>query len=455
MTENEIKLVLESAMDGGAGFAELFLEDREENHIGCVDGAVQGIKSLRIYGAGLQLISGGRRVYVYSNTVSADSLIGLARRGNEMLASAAERRNRTDLRRESRQTPNVIIKYPGTVDSRDKISVLTRADRALTAGGGSLSYRQVLYLDTDQRVTVANSEGLFASDRRVTSRLRFTYTLQDGGETVSTWTDFTRPMGFETFDSGEYEEFGKGIIARAKASLHGRKVTPCTVPVVLAAGGCGTLWHESCGHSLEATAISSGSSAFAGKIGEKVASSKVTLIDDGTLPGFYGSNAMDDEGQKTRRNVLIENGVLKDYLCDRYYGSKIGMKSNGCGRRQNYTYAPVSRMSNTFLAPGTDKEEDIIASVKEGLFVQSIGGGTGGMQFTLNVNEGYWIQNGKIAWPVKGVMMTGNGIDVIKKVDMVGDRLAGEGGSFCGAASGLVPTTAFQPMVRISDMAIG
>jgi TldD protein len=224
---------------------------------------------------------------------------------------------------------------------------------------------------------------------------------------------------------------------------------------VLAAGDCGTLWHESCGHSLEAVAIAAGSSAFAGKIGEKVASEKVTLIDDGTLTGQYGSGAIDDEGHVRQRNVLIENGILKGYLCDRYHGKLIGMESTGSGRRQNYTYAPAARMTNTLLAEGTDEEEEMIRSVDNGLYVQSIGGGYGGSQFSLAVQEGFWIKNGKIDRQVKNLMLTGNGIDVIKRIDRVGRHLQLESGAFCGAVSGLVPTTTPQPMCRISAMSVG
>ncbi len=455
MTQQEMERILESAVCGGAEFAELFLEDREETHIGCRDGVLQGMKSLRIYGAGLALIAQGRRVYLHTNRVDEESLIRLAGRGNEMLKAEKKKRRPISCIRQERHNPNAVVMVPSEIAGHKKTEVLIRADGALRGAGVGLSYRNLTYFDTDQRVTVANSEGLLASDRRVTSRIRFQYTIQEGELCRGAWQDYTRPAGFEAFASGEYEDVIREGVQAAKRAMHGKSVKPCTVPVVLAAGGCGTLWHESCGHSLEANAIAGGGSAFAGKLGELVANPKVTLIDDATLPGYYGSNGMDDEGHRTQRNVLIENGVLKGYLCDRYYGSLIGMESCGCGRRQNYTYAPAARMSNTFLAPGTDREEDIIASVEEGLFVKSIGGGTGGAQFTLNVSEGYWIEKGKITVPVSGVMLTGSGIDVIKRVDMVGDRLEGEGGSFCGAGSGLVPTTAFQPMVRISQMSIG
>ena len=312
------------------------------------------------------------------------------------------------------------------------------------------------YFDTDQRVTVANTQGVYTTDRRVTSRLRMQPVVENEKGSYGVFHDMPYAKGFEAFEQEDVTaDFARNLIFQFDRILRADTVKPCVVPVVLAAGSCGTLWHESCGHSLEAIAIAGGGSAFAGLIGQKVASHKVTLVDDGTLPGQYGSAAIDDEGHPTQRNVLIENGILKGYMCDHYFGSLIGMESTGSGRRQNYTYAPTSRMTNTMLAEGTDDEEEIIRSVPDGLYVTSIGGGFGGAQFSLAVEEGFWIKNGQLDRQVKNLMLTGSGIDVIKRIDRVGRKMEMEGGSFCGASSGLVPTTTPQPMCRISEMAIG
>jgi TldD protein len=313
----------------------------------------------------------------------------------------------------------------------------------------------ISYFDNDQRILVANSEGLLTSDRRVSERMRFALTLADEKGSYCDWEDYTRAAGFEAFaDIEACEAFARGYVSRAERIWHALPAKSCQVPVVLDAGTCGTLWHECCGHGLEASAIASGDSIYVGQIGKRIASDKVTLLDDGTWPGLYGSSAIDDEGHPRQKNVLIENGILKQYMCDRIHGRMIGQESNGCGRKQNYTYATTSRMSNTYLAPGEDDEAEILRSVPEGLFVKSFGGGTGGQTFTLSVKEGYWIKNGAIDHQVKGLMLSGNGLEVMQKVDRVGRNLIHEGGAFCGAASGLIPTTASQPMVRISEMSI-
>lgn len=394
--KDEIRQVLESAKALGIEFAELFFEDREETNIPCIETVIQGVKSLRICGAGLYLIQGLSNVYLYTNQVTKEALLDLVKKGAEMLeikarAAAAG----IVLTEKSYHNPCPVVKYPSQISNQDKINVLLEADKAARSAGVNVRSLNVNYFDTDQRVLIANTEGLYTTDRRVTTRMRMQAVVADGDSAYGTWDDYTKASGFEAYDDElSYTSFAKDMVKRADRIRTAGSISPCTVPVVLAAGGCGTLWHESCGHSLEAIAIAHRSSAFVDKIGEKVASDKVTLVDDGTLPGQYGSAAIDDEGHPMQRNILIENGVLKSYMCDRYYGKLLGMESTGSGRRQNYTYAPVSRMTNTCLAEGSDDEDEIVRSVDNGLYVESIGGGFGGMQFSLEVKEGFWIKNG-------------------------------------------------------------
>ena len=229
------------------------------------------------------------------------------------------------------------------------------------------------------------------------------------------------------------------------------------MPVVLANGFGGVIFHEACGHSLEANSVANNASEFCGKIGQVVASPLVTAYDDGCIAMAHGSTNFDDEGTPNRRRLLIENGVLKNYLTDKFYGRKLGMVSNGAGRRQDYTYMPVPRMSNTFIANGSSKEEDMIASIDYGLYAKTPHGGsvnpvTG--EFNFAIAEGYIIRNGKIAEQVKGARLIGKGIDVLKKIDMVGNNLELRSG-ICGASSGRIPTTVGQPTIRISEMTVG
>lgn len=456
ISELQMKQVLDTALSSGGDFAELYFEDREETNIKSRDASIQGVKQIRLYGVGLTVLYKSQRVYVYTNNTSYESLMKLAKRAADMMEAEKKAGQSRDLIQQAFRNPNPILTYPGEVSAARKIKALLQADKAARSTDAKVLTMDVDYFDNDQKILVANSEGLLATDRRVNSRMRFGVTVGDEKEASYEWEDYTKAQGFECFaDMGECEAFARDFVKRMDAIRHARPVKACRVPVIMDAGSCGTLWHECCGHGLEAKAIASGDSIYVNKIGERVGSDKVTIIDDGSYPGLYGSSALDDEGHVRQKNILIENGILKTYLCDRFHGRLIGMDSNGAGRKQNYTYAATSRMSNTYLAAGNDDEKEILRSVPEGLYVKKLGGGSGGQMFTISVKEGYWIKNGQIDHQVKGVMLNGNGIDVMNRIDRVGKIMETDMGGFCGSDSGLIPTTTFQPMVRISEMAIG
>ncbi|MGL5353484.1 MAG: TldD/PmbA family protein, partial [Clostridium sp.] len=219
----------------------------------------------------------------------------------------------------------------------------------------------------------------------------------------------------------------------------------------------GVIFHEACGHSLEATAVAKGNSVFTDKLGQQIASSKVTAIDDGTISNAWGSTNIDDEGNKTRKNILIENGILKSYMIDKLNGRRMGAESTGSGRRQNYKFAPTSRMTNTYIANGTDKTEDIIKSIENGLYAKKMGGGsvnpvTG--EFNFAVSEGYIVKNGVIQKPVRGASLIGKGSEIRMNIDMVGDNL-GRGQGMCGSSSGSIPTDVGQPLIRVKEITVG
>ena len=229
------------------------------------------------------------------------------------------------------------------------------------------------------------------------------------------------------------------------------------MPVVMDGGFGGVIFHEACGHSLEATSVAFGTSEFCGKLNTQIASPIVTAIDDGTMANEWGSTNIDDEGNPTSRLVLIENGILKNYMVDRLNGRRMNMAPTGSGRRQDYTFAPTSRMRNTFIAPGKDDENEIIATAGDALFAKKMGGGsvnpaTG--EFNFAVAEGYLIRDGRIAEPVRGATLIGRGADVLMKIDRVGSRMWMAQG-MCGSMSGSVPTNVGQPRIRISEMTVG
>lgn len=239
--------------------------------------------------------------------------------------------------------------------------------------------------------------------------------------------------------------------------VHADEMVGGTYTVVIHNAFGGVLLHEACVHGLEATSVAKGASVFCGKLGQKVASDIVTAIDDGTRDNQWGSLNMDDEGNPTQRNVLIENGILKSYLVDYRNSRKMDHPITGSSRRQSYRYSPTSRMTNTFFAPGKDKFEDIIKNTKYGLFAKKMGGGsvnpsTG--EFNFSVSEGYLIEDGKITKPVRGATLIGSGAEILKNIDMIADNLD-FGHGMCGSASGSIPTDVGQPTIRVQNMVVG
>lgn len=452
--ESEISLVLEEALKYNGDFAEIFFEDTEETQISTLNGETQGVKSVRLHGAGIYILSGTDSIYVYSNDTSLKSLISLAGQASSLMR--VKQNIKVNSAFENCRNIPVFEKYIKQNMYNEKIKRIIEAEKRMKSMGIDIPNTNMKYFDSDQRVCIANSEGTFVRDRRTTSRLRYDIAISDGSTNYSRWEDLYKVGDFSKFiENEEHINFGKDLVNRMNTTLHGRSISPCKVPVILDSGVSGTFFHECCGHMLEGCAIASKVSPFTDMMGEYVASEKVTLADDGTVEGAVGSSLYDDEGNKRQKNILIKNGVLSSYMNDRLSGRILGTSSNGCGRRQNYTYAPTSRMSNTYLLPGNDDDEDMIKEIDQGLFVKTVGGGVGGEQFAISVADAFWIENGKITYPVKGISLTGNGIELMKKIDRVGTSLGRFDGSFCGASSGLIPTTVNQPRMRISEIELG
>ncbi len=448
--------ILSEALECGADFAELFVEDKEELCIKYENNAVCGIAQAHLAGVGIYLISGLQSSYVYLNDLSEKALFRALDTACNMFKGKKVGAILHPFASTNITNPCPIITFPSSVKHADKIHLLKEAYKTGKGASPFVANLILSYIDTDQEVLIANTEGVWAEDRRVTSRIRLMPILQNSLETVGHFSDFARAQGFEAFRDSAYLNFTYNRIRSLHDGLFADEAPSAFVPVVFEAGSCaGTFFHEACGHQLEATGLRD-KSLYRYKLGKKIASDKVTLIDDGTLPGQYGSSRFDDEGMPRQRNVLIENGVLKSFLADRLGALRIGVPRTASGRRQGYGYAPRSRMSNTFLAAGTDDPEEIIRSMAEGLFVTEIGGGTGGEEFTLLAQKAFWIKNGQIDRQVKGAMLMGRSAETLLHIDRVGNELVYEdGGAFCGADSGLVCTTTSGARMRVAGMVVG
>jgi TldD protein len=448
--------VLGKALSSGGDFAEVFVEDSLSSTLSMTDGKIDNAVSGRDYGIGIRIFKGLKSVYAYTNDSSLSSLLETS---HKAACALGELRENIEISLMERINSNIhpIIFVPSSISNSKKIEMMKRGYSGAKNYSEEIAQVTVGYKDIDQKVLIANTEGLFVEDRRIYTRINIRSIASNGIENQTGFEAPGRHMGFEMFDIIDPEYYGIEASKTAVAMLHARNCPAGRMTVAIENGFGGVIFHEACGHSLEATSVAKGNSVFAGKLNQKIASEKVTAIDDGTMPNEWGSLNVDDEGMPTRRKVLIENGVLKGYMIDKLNGRRMNMEPTGSGRRQSYKFAPTSRMTNTYIAPGNDDNAQIISSMSEGLYAKKMGGGsvnpvTG--EFNFAVAEGYLIKNGKIDEPVRGASLIGKGSEILMNIDMVGkDMLQGQG--MCGSISGSVPTNVGQPLIRVSEIIVG
>lgn len=451
-----IENVLEAALSNGGDFSEVFIEDKYVNRLELQSGKIEKSISGRDFGIGIRIFSGLQSIYTYTTDFTEEGLLRAAKRAAHAIKNGT---NGTihPLRKEMVLPIHQIGQMPKNVEHARKVAVMRKANEIARNYDERIRQVGLRYIDEEQHVLIANSEGKFVEDTRVHSRLSIQATASDG---VEMQTGFYGPgahAGFEFIENLNLEHYA-GEAARIAITMLGADECPSgKFPVIIDNEFGGVIFHEACGHGLEATSVAKNNSVFANRIGEKVAPDIVTYIDDGTLPNEWGSLNIDDEGEKTRKNVLIENGILKGYLIDKFNARRMNAEATGSSRRESYRFNPTSRMTNTYIAPGTSTPEEIIASTENGLYAKYMGGGsvnpaTGDYNFA--VSEAYLVKNGKIDRPVRGATLIGNGAKTLQLVDKVGNNLA-HGAGMCGSISGSLPVNVGQPMIRISEITVG
>ncbi len=450
---------LTRALHKGGDFAEIFFEDALTNNLTLISGAMDAATTLRSHGAGIRVYKGFGSVYVHTSDTGEAGLIKAASQAADAVNEAGQMGIAVVLAPEGPANNIHPVKIaPWDCEGARKAEFMRAAYHAAKDEGDRVSQVQVTLYDADQRVTVANSEGLFRTDRRVRVRLAVNAVASADGENQVGNEAPGMLGGYELLESRVDAQAVARRAARTALTMLAADECPAgEMPVAIDGGFGGVIFHEACGHSLEATAVALGASEMCGKLNQKVASDVVTAIDDGTIPGAWGSINMDDEGTDATRLVLIENGILKNYMIDRLNGRRMGMAPTGSARRQSYAYEPTSRMRNTFIAPGETGDQEIISTMGEGLYAAKMGGGsvnpvTG--EFNFAVSEGYLVKDGKILKPVRGATLVGRGGDVLMKIDRVSNKLRLAEG-MCGSSSGSVPVCVGQPMIRVSRMTVG
>ena len=451
------KKVLSVAVSTGADYAEIFAEHTLNHSINMISDKVDSVNDSVVAGAGIRVFKGLRSVSASTVDTTEAGLIKCAQRAADALGEGSAAIS-IELRERLFGDIHPIEIVPASVSNAEKVKILK--DGYFAARNHSDLIKQVrgTLLDIDHNILIANSEGIYAQDRQIRTRIAITAVAEKNGETQSGFCGPGRRMGMEMFEH-EVDAVKVGIKAAEQAEIMaGAGYCPAGVmPVAIGNGFGGVIFHEACGHSLEASSVAYGTSQFCGKLGQQIANPKVTAIDDGTIPNAWGSINIDDEGTPAQRKVLIEKGILKMYMVDKFNGRRMGMESTGSARREDYSYTTTSRMTNTFIAEGPDDNDDIISSMEYGLYAKEMGGGsvnptTG--EFNFGVNEAYIVRNGKICEPVRGASLVGKGSDVIMKIDMVGKNLD-LGTGMCGSSSGSIPTTVGQPLIRVSSITVG
>ena len=448
--------VLAKAVSTGADYAEIFAENTVNHAISMIASKVDAIKDTVVAGASVRVYKGLRSVMASTVDTSESGLLKCAESAAEALGQGSAPMDIVLKERIFGDIHPVKI-VPSSATNKEKVAILKEGYFAAREHDPCITQVSGTLMDVDHNILIANSEGLYTQDRQIRTRMMVSAVADKGEGTQTGSCSPGARMGLELFDSIDPKSVGLKA-AKQAVTMAGAGYCPAGVmPVAIANGFGGVIFHEACGHGLEASSVAYGQSIFTGKLGQQIANPKVTAIDDGTIPGAWGSINIDDEGTPAQRNVLIENGILKSYMIDKFNGRRMGMASTGSARRQSYAYTPTSRMTNTYIANGEDKNEDIIASIEYGLYAASMGGGsvnptTG--EFNFAVNEGYIVRNGVICEPVRGASLVGKGSDILHDIDMVGTDLEHAQG-MCGSSSGSVPTNVGQPLIRVSSITVG
>ncbi|HOI46414.1 MAG TPA: TldD/PmbA family protein [Bacilli bacterium] len=456
ITKNQAKEILNAGLAYGADFVELYFEDTINQSIECSGGLIQKSNTAKVSGVGIRVLKEDKEIYGYTNNLNHDHLISLATSlGEGFLGSRITEAK--ELVAIQKPIHTKIRKHPLLVSSSEKTALVKELYEGAKTYSDEITQVVVNLVDKIQTIWIFNSDGLFATDERTNSRISAQVVASANGIMETATDNFGKNQGYEMFEEINLTEFGRKIAESAVTMLHAPEMVGQVLPVVIHNAFGGVILHEACGHSLEATSVAKNLSVFSNKLGEKIASDIVTAVDDGTIEDAWGSLNIDDEGTPTRRNVLIEHGILKSYLIDKRNARKMKSLSTASARRESYKFSPTSRMTNTFFENGKDTFEDIIKSTKYGLFAKKMGGGsvlptTG--EFNFAVNEGYMIEDGKITHPVRGATLIGSGSDVLLKIDAISDNLS-FGHGMCGSLSGSIPANVGQPTIRVSSMTVG
>src|SRR3954471_18695543 len=455
--ESVLQRVRGTALRSGGEFAEVFAEDKRNSSARLDDGKIEELTSGLDRGAGIRVVRGETTGFAHTADLSEDGLRAAADAAAAAARGGGGGVREVKVERRTVERPHEVEILPQDVPKAAKVELLKRAEDAARREGDAIRQVSALTADSRRRILIANSDGVLVEDDQV--RTRFMVQCVAVGDT-GMQTGFEAPgrtIGFEFYDEIDVEDVARTAANRSLEMLKARPAPSGKLPVVLKKGAGGVLFHEACGHGLEADLVGKDASVFRGRVGEKVASPLVTLVDDGTYAREWGTYAVDDEGNPAQRNTLIENGVLTDYMWDFLRARKEGRASSGNGRRQSYQHLPMVRMTNTYVLEGEDDPEEIIRQTPHGVYCVQLGGGqvnTATGDFVFGITEAYMIENGEITDPIRSASLIGNGPETLQLIDAVGNDFDTWAGT-CGKDGQGVPVSSGQPTLRVGAITIG
>jgi TldD protein len=450
--------VLGTATRHGAEFAEVFAEDKRSTTAGLDDGRIEQVTSGRDRGAGIRVVKGDTTGFAHTADLSEAGLMAAAESAAAAASQGGGGVRTVALTRRDGTKVNTIERNPDEVPKADKVALLNRIDEAARSAGAAIVQVAAGYGDSRRRILVANTDGVLAEDEQVRSMVRMNVVANGDAGMQTGFQSAGHTIGFEMFDRIDVEELARDAARMAITKLDARPAPSGSLPVVIKRGSGGVLFHEACGHGLEADLVAKGASVYRGKTGELVASPLVTLVDDGTMSTEWGAIGIDDEGHPSQYNVLIQDGVLTDYMWDYLRARKDGRRQSGNGRRQSYMHLPMVRMTNTYVLNGTEEPDDIVKATDHGVYVAKLGGGsvnTATGDFVFGMIEAYLIENGEITEPLREGNLVGNGPQVLRDIDLLGNDFAMGNPGTCGKDGQGVPVGDGQPTLRVKTMTIG
>lgn len=454
-----LRKVLSEAMGRGGDFADVYVEFRQSTSLQLEESLLKESSESISLGAGVRVLSGEQTGYAYSNDLSLEKLLEAARIA-AAIATNNSRHAVADL--SVRATPQryAVERLPANAALEDKMAFLRAADEVARSQDPRVREVSAHWSDEHRLILIANSEGEWVTDEQPMFTFGVNAVAEENGNRQSGAKNLGLRAGMEAFSPELAKELAGEAVEQAAILLSAEDAPAGQMPIVLAAGASGVLLHESVGHPLEADANRKKLSVFSESLGQKVATDICTVIDDATLPGLRGSLNMDGEGTIPQEpTVLIERGVLKAYLQDRLSAKLMKMSTTGNGRRDGYRSIPIPRMTNTFLAAGKDDPEEIVRSVKRGLYCKAFSGGQvepAVGKFTFSIHEGYLIEDGKITRPVKGATLIGSGSEILQQITAVGHDLELHRGAWtCGKGGQGAPVGVGTPTVKIACMTVG